>query len=348
MDIKMSSIKRVSSSSWTPTKSDMSTKKQRTGGYQHFEKVVPSHLEQPYRNILKIRDKLLRFTMHKETLSKYAELDLIPKGLCVSITPSFGSSDPEFMEKWNSTLHSCSLQLIDLIINQCDTINTNLDNHLAEQSQVIADGLQDDEQFEIIQDKVNSITERKRIRIQKTKDKKLQRDICLKEDLTRDDTETNAIIQSSSSSKNEVLRKAHQPGNRNPQKKLVLTRTVNGSTGVTTTAWEELHPSYHQKDEISQTAEVPSIEELIVPPVSTPQAETSVTNTLQNTPTHTRIPQTLEFHIPELVVQTTPPISMSRIQTVKLPSEIGVSHDPSIGEIYGENGRIEELVFERN
>ena len=133
-----------------------------------------------YRKTLKLRDKLMRFKLHKETLEQYINMDLIPKGLQVHMTPSFGKNDPEFMSNWESILHNCSLQLVKLVKNQCEHICVNVEDNLVFESNSLVDSISDPDELDQVHNTMDSIINKRKRRIKKTKQRKLTRDISIK------------------------------------------------------------------------------------------------------------------------------------------------------------------------
>lgn len=63
----------------------------------------------------------IRLRMHSATLSEYWRNKRIPRGLRVQKAPAIGESDDAFMERWESILNKCSLDLMLLTIEQGTT-----------------------------------------------------------------------------------------------------------------------------------------------------------------------------------------------------------------------------------
>ena len=122
-----------------------------------------------YRKTFRLKDKLMRFQLHKDTLQKYSQIDLIPKGLLVHLTPSFGKNDPEFMSEWESILHNCSLNLMELIVKQCEKIYADVEHNLENESSCLGDYIDDPEEFQKVHNTIDQMIKKRQCHIQKIK-----------------------------------------------------------------------------------------------------------------------------------------------------------------------------------
>ena len=82
-----------------------------------------------FRKLRKLKEKNTRYMSHLDNYRFYRLSRIIPKGLQIKCTPSFGDLDPSFLKKWNKTLTNTSFRLIKLLENQCQQF---IDNQLLE------------------------------------------------------------------------------------------------------------------------------------------------------------------------------------------------------------------------
>ena len=83
------------------------------------KKVVPEEAEETFRKLRKANDKAIRYSLHRETLMKYLDKDLVPRGLRINLVPTIGNQVEEFVTKWRDTLHNASKGLMELIVEFC-------------------------------------------------------------------------------------------------------------------------------------------------------------------------------------------------------------------------------------
>ena len=71
-----------------------------------------------------MKDEQARFVSHKEFLTCCDAEELVPKGLEVTLEPTIGNHDQEFLDNWYSIQKPFSLSLTKDIVQFCDkTIN---------------------------------------------------------------------------------------------------------------------------------------------------------------------------------------------------------------------------------
>lgn len=143
-------------------------------------KVIPEHLETLFRETYKHNDKRMRFKLHHDTLKKYIELDLIPKGLRLQLSPSYGHDDPEFVTQWNNILHQCSLRILDLLVEHCSKKVNFTDTLLSELHGKLERRCNNREELNSVKTKLDSMLTKKQEKVQRMKDKKLKRDVTAK------------------------------------------------------------------------------------------------------------------------------------------------------------------------
>ena len=71
-----------------------------------------------------LKDKQARFVSHKKFLTHFGDEELVPKGLEVTLEPTIGNHDLEFLDNWYSKQKQFSLSLVKDIVQFCNkTIN---------------------------------------------------------------------------------------------------------------------------------------------------------------------------------------------------------------------------------
>lgn len=182
---------------------------------------IPDNVLPSFRSMIKLRDKQLRFGLHRETLSKYIQEDLVPRGLKLNLSPSFGKDNKQFMEKWTKIIHNTSIELMNLIVELCDTkVNSNVP--MIEKLNVdIQHSVSNTDTFEKINTKIDNIITKRKNRIIIVKEKKFTRDMNARE--TELNTDTVEVIDGNSyDSKNEdthTLSKKGEKGTRRSKTK---------------------------------------------------------------------------------------------------------------------------------
>ena len=85
--------------------------------------------EQNALKLNRIKDKAVRYKLHKDFLSRCIAKELVPKGLKLKLVPTIGNYDQEFVDTWYSKLKTFSLTLMKDIKAHCDkTIVKTEDN----------------------------------------------------------------------------------------------------------------------------------------------------------------------------------------------------------------------------
>ena len=72
-----------------------------------------------FQQLRKSREKALRYTYHQLNYNLFYLSRLIPTGLHLSFTPQLGTLSPHLQKRWNQILHSASIQLINILSQQC-------------------------------------------------------------------------------------------------------------------------------------------------------------------------------------------------------------------------------------
>ena len=67
-----------------------------------------------------MREKSVRYNLHKDFLSGCIQEKLVPKGLELSFEPTIGNYDQEFIDNWYSNLKDFSLILMKQIVVFCE------------------------------------------------------------------------------------------------------------------------------------------------------------------------------------------------------------------------------------
>ena len=85
--------------------------------------------EQIALKLNQLKDKVVRYKLHKDFLSQCIAEELVPKGLKLELEPTIGNYDQEFVDTWYSKLKTLSLTLKKDIVAHCDkTIVKTEDN----------------------------------------------------------------------------------------------------------------------------------------------------------------------------------------------------------------------------
>jgi len=99
-----------------------------------------------------LKEKSLRYRIHKDTLNEYLKDDLVPEGLRPKISPGVDLKTDDFMEEWNNILYSTSLRLMELLIKHYDTGITKPDEEIAEVNKELYPFLSGSDKYEYIED----------------------------------------------------------------------------------------------------------------------------------------------------------------------------------------------------
>ena len=82
---------------------------------------LPINMNNPtdFFQLRKLREKALRYSFHQENYNFFAVSRLIPAGLQICHSPQIGELSPQLRKKWNQILYSASIQLIQVLSEQC-------------------------------------------------------------------------------------------------------------------------------------------------------------------------------------------------------------------------------------
>ena len=72
-----------------------------------------------FQKLCKLDEKRVRYQSHLDNYRFYRLSRILPKGLKIKCSPSFGDLDPAFSKKWNDTLTKTSFHLLELLEAQC-------------------------------------------------------------------------------------------------------------------------------------------------------------------------------------------------------------------------------------
>ena len=67
-----------------------------------------------------LKEKSARYFLHKDFISQFIKSKLVPKGLELTIEPTIGNYDQDFIYNWYSNLKYLSLLLMEQIISFCN------------------------------------------------------------------------------------------------------------------------------------------------------------------------------------------------------------------------------------
>ena len=98
----------------------------------------------------RLTDKCCRYKSHKEFLEKCKAANQIPDGLRLTLEPSIGNHDDEFLKKWYETLDECSLIFINMVTDFCDKTITSLVQEKSQTKDVLNKSLINEEYNEMI------------------------------------------------------------------------------------------------------------------------------------------------------------------------------------------------------
>ena len=79
-----------------------------------------------FKRMAKLRDKLLRFELHFEYMSKYHEEDRLPKGLRIIKDPYFGEPLEDFDKQWYDVLQAASKRLLEITVRKLEYLVASL------------------------------------------------------------------------------------------------------------------------------------------------------------------------------------------------------------------------------
>jgi len=140
------------------------------------KKVVPEEAEETFRKLRKANDKAIRYSLHRETLMKYLDKDLVPRGLRINLVPTIGNQVEEFVTKWRDTLHNASKGLMELIVEFCTKEEAKLNVEIMKLQGKLYDMINDTHQLAETSNLIANLSERARERLTRRKERKLERD----------------------------------------------------------------------------------------------------------------------------------------------------------------------------
>ena len=133
-----------------------------------------------FRRMAKTKDKLLRFELHLEYMTKYQEADVLPKGLRIIKEPYFGEPLEDFDDQWKEVLTAASKRLLDITIEKLKFLTANLTQAWADLESDL-DTLEAPEHIKIAMiEKVLGWAARKEPKLRETKNAKWERDLKYK------------------------------------------------------------------------------------------------------------------------------------------------------------------------
>ena len=119
----------------------------------------------------RLKDKQARFVSHKEFLTCCVAEELVPKGPEVTLEPTIGNHDQEFLDNWYSKQMQFSLSLMKDIVQFCDkTINKTAQDIKNTESSLKRNASQS--QYHAIQTEINANEDSTRTVLQQRKLKK--------------------------------------------------------------------------------------------------------------------------------------------------------------------------------
>ena len=106
-------------------------------------------------------------------MSKCIQEDLVPKGLEITLEPTIGNFDQEFVDKWYTNLKQFSIALMKQIVAYCDKTEQKTQKNINETEAILKQELKKEDYQEI----KNTITSNE------TATKKLYSNVSLKSSL---------------------------------------------------------------------------------------------------------------------------------------------------------------------
>lgn len=140
------------------------------------KKVVPEEAEETFRKLRKANDKAIRYSLHRETLMKYLDKDLVPRGLRINLVPTIGNQVEDFVTNWRDTLHTASKGLMELIVEFCTKEEAKLNVEIMKLQAKLYDMINDTHQLAETSNLIANLSERARERLTRRKERKLERD----------------------------------------------------------------------------------------------------------------------------------------------------------------------------
>ena len=133
-----------------------------------------------FRRMAKIRDKLLRFELHYEFMSKYQEEEKLPKGLRIIKDPYFGEPIEDFDTEWQQVLTQASKRLLDITCKKLEYLVASLNQQWLDLESEL-DELSAPEEIKIsMLEKVHAWAAQKEPKLREVKNAKWERDLNYK------------------------------------------------------------------------------------------------------------------------------------------------------------------------
>lgn len=98
----------------------------------------------------RLTDKCCRYKSHKSFLDKCKAENQIPAGLQLSLEPSIGNQDEEFLNTWYGKLDECSVMFMDMVIEFCNKTITSLEGQKAQTKEALNKSMQSNDYEEVI------------------------------------------------------------------------------------------------------------------------------------------------------------------------------------------------------
>ena len=98
----------------------------------------------------RLTEKCCRYKSHKSFLDKCKAENQIPAGLQLSLEPSIGNQDEEFLQTWYGKLDECSVMFMDMVIEFCNKTITSLEEQKAQTKEALNKSMQSNDYEEMI------------------------------------------------------------------------------------------------------------------------------------------------------------------------------------------------------
>ncbi|XP_041440171.1 uncharacterized protein LOC121400656 [Xenopus laevis] len=112
-DISASTDQRADTFSFTEAE-----RKRILNAAQALPSITPAGDAEILRELERLKRREVAWTLHSSTLSEYAKVQRIPRGLRLHIKPGLFREDKDFVSRWQCILNKCSLDLITLTVQQ--------------------------------------------------------------------------------------------------------------------------------------------------------------------------------------------------------------------------------------
>jgi hypothetical protein len=119
----------------------------------------------------RFHDKEVRFQSHKEFLTRCLEANIIPNGLKLQLEPSIGNHNDEFVNKWYEKLEKFSRELMQDVIEECNTTLTSVNTEITTLEGNLRNQTEET-QFAEIKKAITANHEMRKRTLQQTKNKK--------------------------------------------------------------------------------------------------------------------------------------------------------------------------------